>query len=251
MSQENKTKPTNISVNAFLDSIAINRKEEADILINIMKKVSGMSPVMWGPSIIGFGSIHYKYDSGREGDMPLLAFSPRKTALTIYFYEGFEHHQDSLPHLGKYKSSVSCLYINKLQDINISVLTKMIEVSFQINNKKQDKPSTVEEYISSIPSSSQKRFAELRTLVKTVLPKEAKEVLSYGILGFKIDDKRPRVYISGWKEHISIYPVPKDIKLQQKAAKYIKGKGTISINHSEAMPIELIKKIIKALNEIT
>ncbi len=94
---------------------------------------------MWGPSIIGFGSQHYKYDSGREGDMPRLAFSPRKANLTVYF-NGFEKYTQELASLGKYKRSVSCLYINKLADIDFAVLRKMLEKSFACR-KLDDSPA--------------------------------------------------------------------------------------------------------------
>lgn len=90
---------------------------------------------MWGPSIIGFGTQHYKYDSGREGDMPRLAFSPRKASLTIYF-EGFDNYAQELKVLGKHKLSVACLYINKLTDINLDVLRTMLEKSFAAGSTK-------------------------------------------------------------------------------------------------------------------
>lgn len=92
----------------------------------MMREISGEQPVMWGPSIIGFGSIHYRYKSGREGDIPLLGFSPRKTAITIYFSEGFSDYQAELAHLGKHTTSVSCLYIKRLADIDVAVLRQML-----------------------------------------------------------------------------------------------------------------------------
>lgn len=127
---ENKTKPTTASIDAFLETVSPKRQEEAKILITMMSDISGQMPVLWGPSIIGFGSQHYHYDTGREGDMPCLAFSPRKAALTIYF-EGFEEYADQLLKLGKYKSTVACLYINKLTDVDLSVLRQMLESSYQ------------------------------------------------------------------------------------------------------------------------
>ncbi len=114
---------------SFLESVSDKRREEAHTLIAMMQKISGEKPHMWGPSIIGFGTMHYKYDSGREGDMPRLAFSPRKASLTVYF-EGFDGYAHELTVLGKHKHSVSCLYINKLADINLSILRKMLEKSF-------------------------------------------------------------------------------------------------------------------------
>ena len=124
---ENKTQPTAASVAEFLDGVAPRRQEESEKLIALMREISGHEPVLWGPSIIGFGSTHYRYESGREGDMPVLAFSPRKARLTIYF-DGFDQYADQLARLGKHASSVSCLYVNKLDDIDLGVLREMLEI---------------------------------------------------------------------------------------------------------------------------
>lgn len=125
------TQPTGISVESFLETVSEQRREEALALIDIMQDISAEKPHMWGPSIIGFGSMHYKYDSGREGDMPKLAFSPRKASLTVYFNTGFDDKfMKELKELGKYKHSVSCLYINKLSDVNLDILRKMLEQLF-------------------------------------------------------------------------------------------------------------------------
>lgn len=122
---ENKTQPTTAGVADFLAGVAPRRQAEAETLIAMMRDISGFEPVLWGPSIIGFGTTHYRYDSGREGDMPILAFSPRKARLTIYF-DGFDHYGDQLARLGKHSSSVSCLYVNKLDDIDLAVLREML-----------------------------------------------------------------------------------------------------------------------------
>ncbi len=129
MSSESKTRPTEVSIDTFLESVSDKRREESRLLIDMMRKISGEDPCMWGPSIIGFGTKHYKYDSGREGDMPLLAFSPRKASLTIYL-DGFDKYTDELADLGKHKHSVSCLYINKLEDIKVDVLRTILEKCF-------------------------------------------------------------------------------------------------------------------------
>ncbi len=134
---ENKTKPTTTKIESFLGTVSPKRQEEAKILINMMQNISGHSPVLWGPSIIGFGSQHYCYDSGHEGDMPCLAFSPRKAALTVYF-EGFSDYAEQLSKLGKYKSTVACLYINKLTDVDLSVLRQMLEQSYRRSIEKSD-----------------------------------------------------------------------------------------------------------------
>lgn len=129
---ENKTQPTTAGVADFLAGVAPRRQAEAETLIAMMRDISGFEPVLWGPSIIGFGSVHYRYESGREGDMPTLGFSPRKARLTIYFSEGFEQHADQLATLGKCSTSVSCLYANNLADLDLDVLRSMLETSHRL-----------------------------------------------------------------------------------------------------------------------
>ena len=102
-----------------------------------MKKITKEEPVMWGPSIIGFGSYHYKYESGREGDMCITGFSPRKQSLTLYIMPGFERYHDLMNKLGKYKTGKSCLYINKIEDVDLKVLKELISESVKfMKNKK-------------------------------------------------------------------------------------------------------------------
>ena len=241
---ENKTKPTDVSVDKFLSAVSEKRKLEARKLIALMQNISGSKPVMWGPSIIGFGSQHYKYDTGREGDMPQLAFSPRKSAITIYF-DSFEHYGGELKRLGKFRHSVACLYINKLEDIDINVLEKMLKKCFS-NSKAGLTPKTVESYVASIPDAAKENFDELRALVKNTIP-QANEVISYGVIGYKIDDKRAKVFISAWKDHLGVYPIPKDRALQLELAPFIKGKGTLWFSLNEELPKGLIKKVVKEL----
>lgn len=244
---DNKTNPTDVDVNAFLAGVSEQRRDESVRLIDIMRQISGYEPVMWGPSIIGFGSTHYKYDSGREGDMPLLGFSPRKSAVTIYFSEGFDRYGDLLSRLGKYKNSVSCLYINKLTDIDTAVLREMIEQSHDHYANPLEKPKTVDEYIAQIPAAARTKFDELRELVRSVLPENAEEVLSYGIVGYRINDKRARVYISGWKDHLAMYPLPADQALLGELKPFIKGKSTLWFSLDQPLPKELIEKAVRAL----
>ncbi len=121
---ENKTKPTKISVAAFIDSITDQgRRADAKALVKLMQKAAGEKPKMWGPSIIGFGSHHYVYDSGREGDMPVVAFSPRKAATVFY---GLSSSEALLPKLGKHTRGKGCVYIKKLADIDQKVLEAMV-----------------------------------------------------------------------------------------------------------------------------
>ena len=135
---ENKTKPTSVEIGDFLQTVSDKRRQEAHTLIDLMSAISGEKPVMWGPSIIGFGAQHYKSEAGREGDMGILGFSPRKTSLTIYFYEGFDRYGEELGRLGKHKLSRSCLYINKLADVDLKVLKLMLQSSYQRTASKLD-----------------------------------------------------------------------------------------------------------------
>src|ERR1044071_4760957 len=117
---ETKTKQTNVSVSAFIDAITDQgRRADAKALVKLMQKAAGEKPKMWGPSIIGFGSHHYVYDSGREGDMPVIAFSPRKAATVLY---GLSEAEALLPKLGKHTRGKGCIYIKKLADVDQKVL---------------------------------------------------------------------------------------------------------------------------------
>ncbi|MBU2907604.1 MULTISPECIES: DUF1801 domain-containing protein [Arenibacter] len=128
---ENKTKPNNKSVMAFLNSVVgIEKRKDAHALLELFKNITLEPAVMWGESIIGFGSYHYKYDSGREGDMCITGFSPRKSNFSIYIMSGFSNNQKLLDQLGPHKTGKACLYIKRLSDINMDVLSKMIESSY-------------------------------------------------------------------------------------------------------------------------
>jgi len=127
---ELKTKPTKKSVKKFLDSITDKKKrEDSYSILRLMKEITGTEPVMWGDSIIGFGNYHYKYKTGREGDWFLVGFSPRKQNLTLYIMSGLKRYDELLKKLGKFKTSKVCLYINKLEDVNLNILKKMIQSS--------------------------------------------------------------------------------------------------------------------------
>ena len=240
----NKTVPNNVSVKDYVASIGGQRNSDATTLIELMSKISGLEPVLWGPSIIGFGTKHYKYDTGREGDMPILSFSPRKSKITVYFNEGFDRYHKQLKVLGKYEVSVSCLYFNNLKDIDLKILTDMLKISFSVNNVPN--PITIDQYLESIPLISKTKINELRALIKTITP-NANEVVSYGVIGYKIDKKRARVFIAGWKDHVSIYPVPKEPSLQSKIKPFIKSKGTLWFDINKPLPTELIKEIVHSL----
>lgn len=128
----NKTRPTDQSVIDFLNGVEHpTRREDGFALLQMMKEVTGEEAMMWGDSIVGFGGYHYKYESGREGDMPLIGFSPRRQRVTIYIMSGFEQYEDILARLGKHKLGKSCLYINKLADVDERVLHRLIQRAYQ------------------------------------------------------------------------------------------------------------------------
>ena len=127
---ELKTKPTSTSVAAFLEGIADEaRCADCMEITALMQKTTGCEPKMWGPAIIGFGTYHYRYESGREGDWFLTGFSPRKNDLTLYIMAGFDRYDSIMKRLGKYKTGKSCLYIKKLADIDRDALRELIEES--------------------------------------------------------------------------------------------------------------------------
>ncbi len=128
-----KTTSTDVDVLGFVQSYVENAQKKADSLqlIELMKEWSECEPRMWGPTIIGFGDYHYKYESGHEGNAPVIAFSPRKTALTLYVYSDTERSKELLTKLGSFKKSVACIYVKKLSDINLSVLKELCSESIR------------------------------------------------------------------------------------------------------------------------
>lgn len=129
---ENKTRPTDQDVIRFLSSVEHKtRRQDGLALLEMMEEITGEEPVLWGSSIVGFGSYHYKYESGREGDMPLIGFSPRKQSLTLYIMPGFDEYEDMLEQLGKHKIGKACLYVNKLADVDEEVLRDLIRHSYE------------------------------------------------------------------------------------------------------------------------
>lgn len=130
---KNKTTETNESTTDFINTFVEDetKRNDAFELIKIMQEVTHFEPKMWGPSIIGFGSYHYKYASGHEGDAPLVGFSPRKAAISLYINVPTENRDELLSKLGKHKASKGCIYVKKLADINIEVLKNMISLSLQ------------------------------------------------------------------------------------------------------------------------
>jgi hypothetical protein len=137
MAKANQTKETTVSVSDFINSFVESEQKKIDSfeLIKLMSEWSGFEPKMWGPSIIGFGSYHYSYASGHEGDMPVIGFSPRKAAFSLYVYSATSESEQLLAELGKFKMGKACIYIKKLADINVSVLEQLCKESIVYINE--------------------------------------------------------------------------------------------------------------------
>ncbi|MFN8530406.1 MAG: DUF1801 domain-containing protein [Anaerolineae bacterium] len=136
MASDNKTQETDQSVQAFLDTVEDEgKRKDAYALLQLMQGVTGFDARMWGPSIVGFGSYHYKYESGREGDSSLVAFSPRKQNLTVYISSGIDDLDELLGRLGKHKTGKGCLYINRLADVDQEVLKELVKRTVEFRHK--------------------------------------------------------------------------------------------------------------------
>jgi len=137
---EMKTRPTNASVDKFLNQVPDEaRREDCFKIVKMMEEITGEKPQMWGPSIVGFGSYHYKYASGQEGDWPITGFSPRKQDLTLYIMPGFAEQSDLMTQLGKHRTGKSCLYIKRLSDVHVPTLKKLIRDSVKRMRKAMKK----------------------------------------------------------------------------------------------------------------
>ena len=136
---DNKTKAIKLSVTSFINSIDDKQKRaDARKVAAMMRKATGKRAKMWGSSIVGYGTYHYKYESGREGDFMVTGFSPRKQALTVYVMPGFSHFDKLMAKLGKYKTGKSCLYIKRLSDVDEKVLERLIDSSVIHMRKKYE-----------------------------------------------------------------------------------------------------------------
>ena len=134
---EIKTKPTTVSVAAFIDAVENPvRRDDAKAVCAMLERITGEPPKMWGASIVGFGSYHYKYDSGREGDMCRLGFSPRKAELVLYLLTGEPDEAEKLARLGKHRTGQSCLYIKKLAEVDLAVLEAIARDALSHMNRK-------------------------------------------------------------------------------------------------------------------
>lgn len=140
MAAKNKTTETDVDVNSFINQYVDNEQKKSDSfqLVEFMTKWTGLAPKMWGPTIIGFGSYHYKYASGHSGEAPLIGFSPRKAAFSLYVYLPTEENDQLLKDLGKFKIAKACIYIKKLSDLNIPTLEKICKSTIEHIKQKYD-----------------------------------------------------------------------------------------------------------------
>lgn len=143
MSKEPKTKLNQASVTKFLNSIDdAKRREDSFAVLEIMQAITKQEAKMWGTAIVGFGTYHYVYASGREGDWMQVGFSPRKNALSLYIMSGFSNYSELMEKLGKYKTGKSCLYIKKLEDVDLKILKKLIRESVKYIKKTYPKSAS-------------------------------------------------------------------------------------------------------------
>lgn len=148
MATKNKTTETNVSVEDFINSFVDKEQKKADSfrLIELMLEWSGFEPKMWGPTIIGFGSYHYKYASGHEGNAPLIGFSPRKAEFSLYVNIPGKDNEALLKNLGKYKMAKACIYFKKLDDLNLETLEQLSRETIKFLNKKYNATPKLEEH---------------------------------------------------------------------------------------------------------
>lgn len=140
MAKKAKTLETKEKIDDFINRFVENDQKKRDTyeLVDLMARITGREPKMWGPSIIGFGNYHYKYASGHEGDAPLTGFSPRKSAFSLYVFTGLDDHLYLLENLGKFTMGKACIYVKKLADINLDELEKIINSTIQYLDKKYE-----------------------------------------------------------------------------------------------------------------
>mgnify|MGYP003536331138 FL=1 len=132
-----KTVFTNEDVNSFIENLESDQKKnDSYLLIQLMEAVTGEKARMWGPTIIGFGNYHYKYASGHEGNAPILGFSPRKAALSLYVFTGLKEHENLLLNLGKFTKGKACIYVKKMSDINLEILNNLMKTSISYITEK-------------------------------------------------------------------------------------------------------------------
>ena len=237
--------PTNESVDDFLAALDETRRTDAEALLQIYRGITQEEPVLWGGGIIGFGQVHYAYATGREGDMPAAGFSPRKQSLTLYI-NGFDEYGDLLDALGRHTTSVSCLYIKRLSDVDGTTLRELIRRSYEANTQSTDaheKPHTIDAYIDLQPATQQGLLRQLRLILSDALP-GAEEAIRYELPTLRVHDKNI-VHFGGYSDHIGLYPIPKS--LRKKYATYLRGAATAWLPLDQPLPADMVREVAQCL----
>jgi uncharacterized protein YdhG (YjbR/CyaY superfamily) len=246
---ELKMRPTGVSVKAFLNGIADEKRRRDALAVSaLMHQVTGLEPRMWGSSIVGFGTFHFRYDSGREGDWFVTGFSPRKQELALYIMVGFERFGALLKKLGEHRTGKSCLYVRTLADIDLSTLRELVKRSVsQTTERSMVTPrgaAAVDTYLASAPAGARTALQRLRKVISAAAP-GADEGLSYGIPTFRLDG-RPVVWYAAWKQHCSLYPIPAVMRADAGLKAHETSKGTIRFLPTRPVPASLVRKLVKA-----
>lgn len=241
----NKSIATHETVDSFLTTLDQKRRHDSEVLIDRMQKITGESPVLWGADIIGFDTYHYYSESGREGDIPVLSFSPRPETLVLYISQGFDELDEFLDALGPHTTSAGCLYIEQLEDIDMRVLEKLLKRTYAVmtgNPEEEETIDSVDDYINAFDEPQRRHLTTIRETIKMLAP-AATEKISYQIAAFELNGKI-LLYYGGFNDHVSIYPVPAGLENELKP--YLRGKGTIWFPLERPLPTMLIKKIARA-----
>ncbi|MDO4243596.1 MAG: DUF1801 domain-containing protein [Actinomyces sp.] len=248
---------THVPVDDFLATVPARRAAEARELIALMRDITGDEPVMWGPSIIGFGSAPYRTAGGTEGVVPAAAFSPRKAAVTVYLSPALLADTQLMGRLGRHRAGKSCLYLTHLTDADEQVLRELVTRSFWEHvppprNRQGALARThlrcVADYLASVPLAARPGLDALRDLVRHVAP-HAEEVVSYGIIGYRMPggSRAAKVFVWGWTDHVALYPLPADENLRAELAPWARGKGTLWFGLDTELPTALLKRAVASL----
>ncbi|VEG29326.1 DUF1801 domain-containing protein [Actinomyces howellii] len=249
--------PTPVPVDDFLATVPERRAAEAHRLIDLMREVTGAEPVMWGPSIIGYGSAPYRTAAGTEGLVPAAAFSPRKAAVTVYLSPALLTNTHLMGRLGRHKVGKSCLYLSRLDHADSEVLRELITRSFweEVPPQRNRQGALarahlrcVADYLASVALEARPMLDELRDLVRQVAP-EAEEVVSYGLIGYRMPgrSRAAKVFVSGWRDHVALYPQPDDEALRAELSPWVRGKGTVWFSLSEDLPTALLERVVASM----
>ncbi|WP_136314235.1 DUF1801 domain-containing protein [Actinomyces procaprae] len=249
--------PTHVPVNDFLSTVSTQRATEAHALITVMREVTGAVPVMWESGVIGFGSTPHGTSDTGKGAIPTVAFSPRKSAVAVYLCPAVLKDGYLMDRLGKHRVGKDCLYIAHLADVDAEVLRELITRSHWEHVPPQRNRQgavarthlrAVTDYLASVPLAARPALDALRDLVRRTAP-GVEEVISYGIIGYRIPgrSKAARVFVSGWKDHVALYPLPSQEALRTELAPWVRGKGTLWFGLDEGLPTTLLERTVAAL----